>query len=1088
MGKNRTLIGPVFFLFFFVFTFSTQDVVYSKTVESGKTEIFVPMGHTDKINTVNFSPDGQYILSGSSDKTLKIWEIGSGNLIRTFEGGHTIAVTSSAFSHDGRYIASGGYGTLKIWDVSTGNEIKGFKRPIGQIESVGFSLEDKYVLAGGDVKVILLDVSTGKEIRSFSVGKSGTGTFFLQSAVFSPDGNYILAASKNTTTLASKSILWEVKTGKEIKKFEVGRTTENNYGAFSPDGKYITTVGKLWDMGTGEEVRSLEGRVTFSPNSKNVLLEVDGKIKLLDDIISGREIRTFSVPSGVVIAFSPDGKYAVSKIDKTTFKLWDMTSGKEVRTFKGHSQRILSIASSSDSRYLLSSTNDNNLEFWDIVIGQKVRTFKGHFKKVNSVAFSPDNKYAVSGSDDRTLKYWEVTTGKEIRTFKGHSSPVTSVDYSPDGRYIVSSSNEGRERGYIKLWDVNTGRVAKSLERTEYLAYSDSLIFSPNGREIVSGIRHGGTKIALWDVRSGRYGGGKPAEKLFTVRALDYSPNSRYIAYGGNAKHARIDSTAGIITLMDADRGNDIREFIGHTHPVTSVSFSPDSRYAVSGSLDNTIRLWDINTGRELRMLEGHSASVYSVAISNNGRFVISGSGDGSVRLWNMQTGDEIARFISFSDGEWVVITPEGYFNASKNGAKHVNVRVGNKVFSIDQFYSQFYRPEIVQLALAGQKLPSKKTFTDIAHNNPAPFIDILSPRAGSVFEKDSLELVLKVTDNGGGIGNINIYLNGSQVSNETRAIKIKAKASQNKKVFSFDIPLNFGQNEITVIAFNKDGSMESRPAKINVISKLTLQKPNLHAIVIGINEYKNKSISLKYAVSDAQIFSESLKYSTKPLFENIYVKLLTTLEETSKEKIKDAFKEVSKTVKPNDLFVFYDASHGLIDIVDDKEQYYLITSNVLLLSSRRINKDALSQTELIRLVGSIPAQKKLIILDTCHAGKGGKEITLALLAGTRGLTESTAIKLLQRAVGSNVFSASSDTQAALEGYQGHGLFTYALVKGLTGAADIDGDGFIKIYELADYVEEQVVILSEEKFKRQQTPIIQTGANFPLGKKVERAE
>lgn len=1084
MGKNRTLIRLVFFLCFFVFTFSIQASVYSKTVESGKTEIFVPMGHTDHINTVSFSPDGQYLLSGSSDKTLKLWETGSGNLIRTFAGGHTIAVTSSAFSHDGRYIASGGYGTVKIWDVATGNEIKGFK-PMGQIRSVAFSRDDKYVLAAGEGSVSLLNVSTGKEIRTFVVRTSGRGTFFLQSAVFSPDGNYILAASKNTTTLASKSILWEVKTGQEIKKFEVGRTTEGNYGAFSPDGKYITTVGKLWDRGTGAEIRSLEGRVTFLPNSKNVFWEVDGKIKVLDDIISGRETKTFSGPSGVVMAFSPDGKYAVSKSDKTTLKLWDITAGKEVRTFKGHSQRILSVASSSDSRYLLASTNDNNLEFWDITVGQKIRTFKGHFKKVNSVAFSPDNKYAVSGSDDRTLKLWEVSTGKEIRTFKGHSSPVTSVDYSPDGRYIVSSSNEGSERGYIKLWDVHTGRVAKSLERAEYLAYSDSIVFSPNGREIVSGIRHGGTKIALWDVRSGRYGGAKPAKKLFTVRALDYSPNSRYIAYGGVANHTRHDSTAGIITLMDADRGNDIREFIGHTNPVTSVSFSPDSRYAVSGSHDNTIRLWDVNTGREIRMFEGHSESVYSVAVSNNGMFVISGSGDGSARLWNMQTGEEIARFINFSDGEWVVITPEGYFNASKNGAKHVNVRVGNKVYSIDQFYSQFYRPEIVQLALTGQKLPSKKTFTDIAHNNPAPFIDILSPHAGSVFEKDSLELVLKVTDNGGGIGNINIYLNGSQVSNETRAIRIKAKDSQNKKVFSFNIPLNFGQNEIMVIVFNKDGSMESRPAKVNVISKLTLQKPNLHAIVIGINEYKNKSISLKYAVPDAQIFSESLKNSSKPLFENIYVKLLTTLEETSKEKIRDAFKEVSKTVKPNDLFVFYDASHGVIDIVDDKEQYYLITSNVLLLSSRRIGKDALSQTELIRLVGSIPAQKKLIILDTCHSGKASKELTIALLQQTRGLTESTAIKLLQRAIGSTVFSASSDTQQALEGYKGHGLFTYHIVEGLKGKADMNKDGFIKIAELSDYVEENVVILSEKIFKRQQTPVIQTGANFPIGAKFQ---
>ena len=100
----------------------------------------------------------------------------------------------------------------------------------------------------------------------------------------------------------------------------------------------------------------------------------------------------------------------------------------------------------------------------------------------------------------------------------------------------------------------------------------------------------------------------------------------------------------------------------------------------------------------------------------------------------------------------------------------------------------------------------------------------------------------------------------------------------------------------------------------------------------------------------------------------------------------------------------------------------------------------------------------------------------------TRGLTDSTAIKLLQRASGSAVFSASADIEQALEGYKDHGLFTYTLLDGLRGGADMDKDGFIKIYELADYVEEQVIILSEEVFKRQQTPTIQIGTNFPIGK------
>jgi len=229
-------------------------------------------------------------------------------------------------------------------------------------------------------------------------------------------------------------------------------------------------------------------------------------------------------------------------------------------------------------------------------------------------------------------------------------------------------------------------------------------------------------------------------------------------------------------------------------------------------------------------------------------------------------------------------------------------------------------------------------------------------------------------------------------------------------------------------------------------------------------------------------VFAEALKRVAAPLFEEVRVRLLTSFEETSRESIRKAFAEIKGEVKPNDLFVFYDASHGVIDEEDGIEQYFLLTSNVLLLSSRHIKKDALSQKELIRLIGAIPAQKKLVVLDTCHAGKAGREITVALLMQTRGLTESTARKLLQRAIGSTVFSSSSDQGQALEGYKGHGLFTHALIEGLKGGADDNKDGYIKITELANYVEEKVILLSEEIFNRQQTPTIQIGANFPLGK------
>jgi WD40 repeat protein len=721
------------------------------------------------------------------------------------------------------------------------------------------------------------------------------------------------------------------------------------------------------------------------------------------------------------VAFSPDGRYALSGSDDKTIKLWDVATGRQIRTFTGHTRWVSSVAFSPDGRYALSGSGDTTLKLWDVATGREIRTFTGHTDDVFSVAFSPDGGYALSGNMSGALKLWDVATGREIRTFAGHTRWVRSVAFSPDGRYALSGSDDKT----IKLWDVATGRQIRTFTDTNWVS---SVAFSPDGRYALSGSRD--QTIRLWDVSTGR----------------------------------------------------EVRTLRGHSSSVNSVAFSPDGRYALSGSDDKTIKLWDVSTGREVRTLRGHSDDVNSVAFSPDGRYALSGSYD-TIKLWDVSTGRETCTMVGFNDGEWVVITPEGYFNASPNGAKHLNVRIGNNVYSIDNFYSRFYRPELVQLALAGKELPKGENIGEILAKKPAPSVLILSPETGAVVDKESIDIAIKTVDNGGGIGDINVYLNGSQVANDTRGIAIKGKGTVNEKVLSFAVPLLEGQNKIRVIAFNKEGSMESMPATITIISKAVSGKPDIYAIVAGINEYRNKNISLRYAVPDAKAFAEILKEVARPpLFENVHIKLLSTLDDTTKESIQRAFDGIRKKIRPNDIFVFYNASHGVIDIVDETEQYYLLTSNVLLLSSRHIGRDAMSQKELIQLIGTIPAQKKLIILDTCHAGKAGKDIAIALLQQTRGLTESTAIKLLQRAIGSAVFSASSDTQQALEGYKGHGLFTYAIIEGLKGGADLNKDGYVKISELQDYVEEKVVTVSEQVFKRQQIPTIQTGANFPIGR------
>ncbi len=778
----------------------------------------------------------------------------------------------------------------------------------------------------------------------------------------------------------------------------------------------------------------------------------------------------------------------------------------EIFVQMGHKSTISTLAISPDGKYLASAddnTGGRNIKIWDMLSGREFRTIIVETNEmIRCLRFSVDAKQIFVVTFTK-IYVFDVYNGNNLKIIDVGHLPNMRDDFWMRDRIDGIFSDYGFSVSkHIVLRTYDSGRETE--RKVDNFIYT-LLRKGEEGDDYILQVRRMSDRVKVRQIELNSL--------TYSVRVYDnviFTPDLKYLV----AAHMDVDKSGksafkGTISIWDPKTGQKVMD-LGKVKPTgftaLSYPFSLDNRFLYNRQLDGKSEIvWDIKSGRLIYYIQDRETvpEEYSSFIKKNfdatkdGKIKVSifrsessdqkfeafvdWRRDHTLRIHEKTTNKEIAQFISFTDGEWIVITPEGYFNASTNGAKHLNVRIGNNVYGIDQFYSKFYRPELVQLALAGKELPKGESLTDVLAKKPAPSIRIMSPQSGTV-DKDIITLSVKVTDNGGGIGNINVYLNGSQVANDTRGVIIKGKESDNEKLLSFTVPLIDGQNEIKVIAFNKESSMESNPAAINIISKAILQKPNLYAIVVGINEYRNKSISLTYAVLDAKAFAETLMKSAGPLFENIRIRMLTTFDETTKESITKVFEEVREKVKPNDLFVFYNASHGIVDVVDDEEQYFLLTSNVLLLSSRHIGKDAMSQKELAKLVGNTPAQKKLIILDTCNAGKGGKEIQIALLQQTRGLTESTAVKLLQRAIGSSVFSASSDTQQALEGYKGHGLFTYALIEGLKGKADVKKDGFITIYGLADYVEEQVIKLSEAIFKRQQTPTIQTGVNFPLGR------
>ena len=1028
--------------------------------------IYPQLGHSGVISSVKFSPDDKYILSGSHDGTIKLWDVPTRREIRTLLG-HS-AVTSVAFSPDGRYALSGGWDysngqdfSLKLWDLNSGKQIRKYSGHTQYVTSVVFSPDGQSILSGSrDKTLILWNTSKGKIVRILT-GHTGD----ITSIAFSYDGKYILSGSSDKTIK-----LWSSKTGKLLQTI-AGHSRYVSTVAFSPNGKYIASGSgdktlKIWNISNIKSKISYEYSVdifasaaTFSPDGRTILI-VDylvPALKLLD-VNNGDVLRTFNsdeIDFSSKVAFSNDGRYLLSS-GSSKIILWDSSNPLALRRFGGDVVAP-SLAITQDAKYVFLAGVDTSPLLWDTTSGTVIKTLdRDGTGVILSAAFSIDGRYVFTGRNTSTL-LWEVSSGRPVRSFVNSlleeydplSELYNPVALSQDGKYALSG-----HLNTITLWDIESGKEIHSFADQERKGIIKSLGFSPDGKLIFSGTHDFSSNrnsLKIWDIEKSKEIG------AFMSPALDDFFDVNYENFSRTAKW---DYSKKLFEISSATAGR----------PAT---LTKDGRVAISATSNNSIELWNTYNIKTYKLFEGHTGDITLLNLSPDEQHIISGSKDGTIRKWDIATGKEIAQFISFTDGEWITITPNGYYNASPNGDKHLNVRIGNNVYGIENYREAFFRPDLVKIALSGGSL---KEYRNIADVKQPPQVEIVD--TPQTVASDELTVKLKLSDTGGGIGDVRLYLNGSAIMlDNSRGLKVVEKNAKQGTNRSYKIRLALGDNNIRAVAFNAENSMQSNHAEQTVTATFTqIAKPTLHALVIGVNEFKNPKLHLQYAVPDADLFTETLMKGASDLFGKVNIVRLTTPKQTTSDNITSELNKMH-SINPDDMFILFVASHGT---VDDGE-YFLLTSNVGSTSTAKLKTDALSQERIKVLIANIPATKKVIVLDTCNAGQMGDAIQVAML--TRGMSEDTAFKILSRAVGSTVLSSATSTQEALEGYKGHGLFTWVLVEGMKGKADKGKTGYIKTIDLVDYVESEVPDIAEKHFQRKQYPTTAvSGQGFPIGK------
>jgi WD40 repeat protein len=645
---------------------------------------------------------------------------------------------------------------------------------------------------------------------------------------------------------------------------------------------------------------------------------------------------------------------------------------------------------------------------------------------------------------------YDMQNDKHVFDFEDDISYGLSI--SPYGPYAFNAE----DMKIVRFSDFKSGTPIEGTIRK----YSEQTAFSPDGNYFVEITDDEEKNFGLWDIRTGKQ------QRIFSghtsmIKDMKFSADSRFIVTGS------LDMT---VKIWNALTGALVRTLEGHEEPVYAIEISQDGKFILSGGWDLTVKLWDFATGRCIKTMYGHQNWITNLALSTDNSLALSGSYDGTARLWDLQSAKERARFIHFKDGEWIVITPEGYYMSSVNGDQYLNVRVGNQVYGIDQYRSIFYKPSIVESVLkSGQAVQVTGTTKEVDLNQfEPPFVVIKYPDDGSTIGSTQGELSVYIEDRNQSIKKVTVYINGRTAATaETRGMKSfqgVIDIEDGKKTVDLKIPvmLDPGENVIQVIASN--GFSEGRKS-VKVLSadkSATLKTesilPNLWMLSIGMNQYQDHKLkSLSYAVADAAGIVDAFQSQKGKLFKDVNTMIISddAAVKPTYENIIDNLNYLKKA-GANDVAVLFIAGHGLND---DTGEFYLLPGDAVLLDDGSIKRSRAISWREIRSILDFPG-KKIVFVDACHSeGVSGKK--------TRSVDTDRFVKELQDA-NAVIFTSSRGNELSQESAEwGHGAFTYSIIQGLKGHANLIKDNKISMKELDTYVSETV-------------PQITNGAQHPI--------
>jgi len=911
-------------------------------------------------------------------------------------------------------------------------------------------------------------------------------------------GKYILTASEDKT-----SRLWDAATGQLLKIYRVPIDKNNEGKIYScvlfPDASKAVLGG--W---TGYEWDEKESLYVIDVQTGEIIK----RLKEMPDVINDLEI-------------SPDGQFFAAGMADGHVYVYDAQTLEKVKEINTGDYTVNNIAFGPDGR-LAAVTYEGKIKLYEAKTFAFLREESTPTKRCYSVAFNPKGgTLAVAYTDATTVELRDANTLKLLTkldiTKADDGDALNKLSFSADGNYLVASGlarvDDDANKIFVRIYS-NGGR-GPYVDMPLFESATFDIKPLPDGKmAMLSGF----PAVAVIDVK----------KKLYWLQQANNNKyaatNKSHFKVSFNGKNIGLTPTGGTPFSFDLENRQVSDEAADYEPPTDksmgtvvtswSANYKPQvNGHAVSFLKDNERNLsvdvagngkfvvygcdFSINmtddAGKTIWENEGIPATAWAVNAAGNDKLVVAALDDGTIRWYRMSDGKELlAFFIDADKKKWILFTPSGYYDASPGAEDLLGWHINNGPDKIASFYplsrfkDKYYRPDVIDaildvyyegdaLKLANQKSNIKPptTVQDIRKKLP-PTVTISSPTNGSTVSNTTVTISYTVTTpDDAPVKNVRVLIDGRPVTITERGAILTAGAE--KKVTVTIPPQNC---TITLLAENDNGTSPAANLFLKWESVVSsgakdefIYKPKLYVLAIGVSEYNNPDLKLRFAAKDAGDFVNSLMKQKGKLYDDVIVRKLLDKDAT-KDAITDGLDWIQRQTGQKDMAMIFYAGHG---VNDNNGIYYMLP---VAADMDRIRTTCLNFEELKQTVSAI-AGKVVVFIDACHSGNAmGSTVR-------RGTTDINSLvnELSSTENGAITFTSSTGKEFSLEDVTwGNGAFTKALIEGMNGGAVINGKEKITIKSLDAYISERVKELTGGR----QHPTSVTPPNvpdFPIGVK-----